>query len=247
MGKWFNLDSPLIQGMNKVADLMWLNILVLICSLPVFTIGASLTAAHYVALKMHRNEEGYITRDFFRAFKSNFKQSTIMWLFFMLVMLVLGCDYYLIKNNTIEVPYIIKVFIIAATFVFSFMLMWVFPMQAKFENKISRTIKNAFAVGMMKFPRSILMLIVYALPWFIVWLTLSILPLFLVFGISIPIYISTMLYNKFFKKLEDNILERTDEVQDYTEEQDDVEKIFSDEPLIKMEEDYHSEKNRKSK
>ncbi len=247
MGKWFNLDSPLIQGMNKVADLMWLNILVLICSLPVFTIGASLTAAHYVALKMHRNEEGYITRDFFRAFKSNFKQSTLMWLLFMVVMLVLGCDYYLIKNNMIEVPYIIKVFIIAATFIFSFMLMWVFPMQAKFENKISRTIKNAFAVGMMKFPRSILMLIVYALPWFIVWLTLSILPLFLVFGISIPIYISTMLYNKFFKKLEDNILERTDEVQDYAEEHDDVEKIFSDEPLIKMEEDYHSEKNRKSK
>ena len=34
MGKIFDLDSPLIRGLNKLADVMWLNILVLIFVIP---------------------------------------------------------------------------------------------------------------------------------------------------------------------------------------------------------------------
>lgn len=253
MGKWFALESPLIQGMNKVADLMWLNILVLFCSLPIFTIGASYTAAHYVALKIHRNEEGYITKDFFSAFKSNFKQSTLIWLILMVVIVILGCDYYLIMNDKIEVPYFLRIVILAATFIFAFMLMWIFPLQAKFDNTISRTIKNSFAVGLMKFPRSFLMLVFYLLPWLIVWLSLRTLPLFLVFGLSVPIYFSVMLYSKFFKKLENNVLERMnaegeteDHAEELAEEQDD-EKIFSDAPLFKGEDDTLSGKKKDGK
>lgn len=51
MGRFFDLDSPLMSALNKLADLIILNILVIICSLPVFTIGASMTALHYVVLK----------------------------------------------------------------------------------------------------------------------------------------------------------------------------------------------------
>ena len=61
--KLFNLDSPLMQALNKMADLMWLNILTMICCIPIITIGPAMTALHYMALKMARNEECYITRD----------------------------------------------------------------------------------------------------------------------------------------------------------------------------------------
>lgn len=64
MGKFFDIDSPLMQFLNKVADLMLLNLLTLICCIPLITAGAALTAAHYVVLKMRRNEEGYIAKDF---------------------------------------------------------------------------------------------------------------------------------------------------------------------------------------
>ena len=57
----FDLDSPLMNVLNKMADLMWLNILTLICCIPVITAGAALTSMHYVALKIVRNEESYIT------------------------------------------------------------------------------------------------------------------------------------------------------------------------------------------
>lgn len=239
MGRWFALDSPLIQGMNKVADLMLLNFLVIICSLPIITIGASLTAAHYVALKLHRNEEGYIAKDFFKAFKSNFKQSTLIWLIMMLVIIILGLDYYLLLNNMIEAPYFLRIVILAATLIFAFMLTWIFPVQAKFENTISKTIKNAFALGLIKFPISLFMLIAYVLPWMAVLLSLRLLPLFLIFGISVPVYFSVMLYNKFFKKLENNVLERMNaenNFEDMVEEQDD-ERIFSDTPIFKEEDD----------
>ena len=64
--KFFNLDSPVMQALGKMADLMWLNILTLICCIPVVTAGASLTAMHYMALKIVRNEECYITKGFFK-------------------------------------------------------------------------------------------------------------------------------------------------------------------------------------
>jgi len=68
---FFDLDSPLMNVLNKMADLMWLNILTLICCIPVITAGAALTSMHYVALKIVRNEESYITRSFFKSFKTN--------------------------------------------------------------------------------------------------------------------------------------------------------------------------------
>ena len=67
--KFLNLDSPLMQGLGKMADLMWLNVLTLIYCLPIVTIGASLTAMNYMALKLARNEECYITRGFCKSFK----------------------------------------------------------------------------------------------------------------------------------------------------------------------------------
>ena len=56
MGKLFDLDSPLFSGLNKLADLIYLNILTMICCIPIITIGASMTALNYVALKIVRNE-----------------------------------------------------------------------------------------------------------------------------------------------------------------------------------------------
>ena len=68
MGRLFSLDSPLFSFLSKVADLILLNILVIICCIPVITVGASMTALHYVVLKMVRDEESYIVRSFFKSF-----------------------------------------------------------------------------------------------------------------------------------------------------------------------------------
>ena len=86
MSNLFNPDNKFFTFMGRVADLMILNILCIICCIPVITIGPAITAMFYVTLKMVRNEESYIAKSFFRSFKQNFRQSTIVWV----VMLLAG-------------------------------------------------------------------------------------------------------------------------------------------------------------
>lgn len=233
MGKIFDLDSPLIRFLNKMADLMWLNILVMFCSIPIFTGGAALTAAHYVALKMRRDEEGYITREFFKSFKANFKQSTLIWLLMLLIAAVLGTDFYLMRNNEdLNIPQAIQVLIMAAGILYVFLLVWVFPMQSKFINTIPKTMKNAFALSMIQLPKTILMILAYVLPWVILWFSVRTFPVVFLFGLSAPIFFSAFLYNKMFKGLEEKIRERMEEEAPEEAGENGAEKIFSDAPVI---------------
>lgn len=238
MSKWFDIESPLIQGLNKVADLMWLNVLTLICSIPIITAGAALTSAHYVALKMKRNEEGYVAKEFFKAFKVNFKQSTIIWLLILLVTLIFAMDFYIIKEGVIELSNVLQVVLMAFCCLFVFMVIWVFPVQAKFINSVKKTITNAFGLSILQLPKTLLMLVVYLLPYVLMYFTLQVFPLVILFGISAPVYVSAILYNKMFKRLEDGILERLEKEKEAASgdgaqpETEDEDKIFSDQPII---------------
>ena len=114
MGKLFNLDSPFMQFMNRVADLMWLNILFVICCIPVITIGPSLTAMYYITLKMVRNEESYITKGFFKSFRQNFLQATILWIMLLAILAVLFVDWRILIMQSGELPEILRLLLIAA-------------------------------------------------------------------------------------------------------------------------------------
>lgn len=207
--KFFDLDSPLMQVLNKVADLLWLNILTLICCIPIVTAGASLTAMNYMALKIVRNEECYITKGFFKSFKQNFRQATAIWLLFLLAVLVLAGDFYIVKNSGIEFNIVIKVVIGIVALILTFTWMFVFPVLAKFDNTVIRTIKNAFVMSILQFPKTLLMIVIYALPIVIGILVPQAFPICFLFGLSAPAYVSALLYNKFFKKLEDQYIAAT--------------------------------------
>ena len=98
MDKLFNMDNKFFTVMGRVADLIMLNVVCLICCLPIVTIGASLTALHYVTLKMARNEESYIIRSFFKSFKQNFKQATIINLIMLVIAAILYMDLNIVPN-----------------------------------------------------------------------------------------------------------------------------------------------------
>ena len=79
MGRLFEIDGKLFHAMSKIADLVTLNLLWLICCLPVVTIGASTSALYCVTLKMAGNEDTYVCSSFFHSLKENMKQSLIIW------------------------------------------------------------------------------------------------------------------------------------------------------------------------
>lgn len=233
--KLFDIDSPLIHVLNKVADLMWLNILTMICCIPIFTIGASLTAMHYMALKIVRDEECYITKGFFRAFKENFKKATVIWLILAVVACILIGDFYILNKSDLEFNKWVKAAITFVGILVVFTATFVFPLLAKFENTIMGTIKNACMVGILQFPKTILMIVFAALPIVAMIFSWRLFPFVFLFGMSLPAFLSAMLYSKFFKKLEAKIEEANaprDEEGNIIQVQDDSEddeRIFKDE------------------
>ena len=233
MGRFFDLDSPLVQALGKMADLMWLNRLVIFTSLPIFTFGAAITAAHYVALKIKRGEEGYVTKDFFRSFKEKFKQSTIIWLLTILVIgVILGDIYIMFYSGGTDIASWIQVLVMAAGILVIFTLMWVFALQAKFSNAIKVTIKNAFAVSVWQFPKTVLMVVASCVPVVVCLVSMAAFPIVFMFCFTFPVYVSVLLYDKTFKKLEEQIMERIKaENGETAEEEDEEEKIFSDAPI----------------
>ena len=225
--KIFDLDSPLMNVLNKMADLMWLNILTLICCIPVITAGAALTSMHYVALKIVRNEESYITRSFFKSFKTNFRQATLIWLLLMLVAAILGGDYYIITKSGMQFSQVLVVLIMAAGVLVICTSLYVFPVLAKFDNTIMGTIRTAFIMSIFQLPQTVVMFVMAFFPLIIYLVSLRLIPIIFLFGFSLPAYASAMLYNKFFQKLEDQLLSEQEPAPEISPEED--ERVFHDE------------------
>jgi uncharacterized membrane protein YesL len=200
--------------MNKVADIMLLNILFILFSLPIITIGASYTAAYYVALKMVRNEETYIFKSFWKSFKENFIQSTIMWVFIMIVAFVIVCDYRLILYSGMEFAQWIKIAVLAVTIIISLGVSYIFPLQSRYTNTIKNTVKNAFLTSILHLPTSIAIVVVYAIPLVILYFIEQALPLLFLLAFGLIIYGKAYLIRRIFDKLEENMQQPQEDIDE---------------------------------
>ena len=104
----------------------------------------------------------------------------------------------------------------------------VFPTLAKFDNTIKATLKNAFFMALLQLPKVVIMAVLYVAPLFIAAFYYQAVPVVMMLGISLPIFLSAMMYNKFFQKIEDNILAAQEEAEGPKKEEDDPDRIFSD-------------------
>ena len=198
----FNLDSPFMKYANKFADLVFLNIVTVICCIPIFTIGASLTAMHTIVLKIYRDEESYVIRGFFKAFKENFKQATIIWLIYLLLIIVLVLDFVYIKDYDLDLPKIINYALIFIAIIGAFSLSWVFVLQSRYENKVFITIRNSLVVGASQFLYSIIMIILSIIPVLVAIFFPVTVPVCLSLGLTLPALLQAMLYGRVFDRLE---------------------------------------------
>lgn len=227
MGKVFALDSPLMNGLSKLADLIWLNILATICCIPIITIGASLTALYYVVLKMVKDEEGYITRSFFKSFKENFKQATLMWLMLLVVFILLVADFMIFRFSGIVFPGWCQIALIAIAVLIMFATMHLFPLLSRYENSIRATYKNSLFMGILHLPKTILMMLCWIVPIVITIYVESFFPIVFFLGISGPAFLNALLYKKSFQQLEPETEIKSDAdwtVQAVSEEETEEEK-----------------------
>ncbi len=150
MNRLLNPDGPVMAFITKIVYCVYLNILWFLCSLPIVTAGASTTALFYVTLKMVHNEEGSLTKSFFRAFKENFRQSTIVWLILLVLGIFLAVDGYVFYHMRFDsVIWTLGAAVFALVLAaYAIILMYIFPLMSRFDNTIFAMFRNSLMIGM---------------------------------------------------------------------------------------------------
>ena len=152
--KLFSYESRFSQWMLKLSYSCCLNVLWFICSIPVITIGASTTALYYVSRKVAKGEEGRIIPQFFRSFRQNFRQATVIWLILLAVGgVLLGNGYAAarLRQANTGAPAVmwtlILALIIGAAVIYTIILLFIFPLVSAVSNTTPAMFKNAFLIG----------------------------------------------------------------------------------------------------
>lgn len=210
----FKLDSPLMNFLNKVADIMILNVMFLLCSIPIITIGASFSAAYYMGYKMVKNEESYIAKGFLKAFKENFRQSTIIWVLVLLVIGILAADYRIILYSGIEFAQWIRISTVTVTLIIAMGVVFVFALQARYTNTVKNTIRNSFLMALSHLPTAFLLIVVYAVPVVIFYFVPQILPALVLLSMGAVLYFKSFLLLRVFAKYEGRLLDKEAEEED---------------------------------
>lgn len=165
MRNLFNYENGIMSTISSIADSLVLGILWVVCSLPVFTIGASSAAFYYAYNKCICQKTGYVFRTFFAGFKSNFKQATQIWLIVLCISLVLAADWYLLHliENTPSLVPVIRTLLVAAMAVVIIWTLYLFPYLSHFENTNRIILKNCALIAVANIPQSILLLVLFFL------------------------------------------------------------------------------------
>lgn len=198
----FDLDNPVFRFLSRLVDLVVLNVLFLISCIPVFTIGAALTALYYVCINDWNPQDAHIFKKYTKSFKENFKKSTIIWLIMLAAGVVVGTDlWYMLSRwrDTGVGAYRIGIIIcIICTILYLCIFTYVWPLQAKFENKIAATLKNALGMAVAHLPETLIAWCIAGVAGYCVYRYTIMLAMFLVLLCSTVAYIQSTLFRNVF-------------------------------------------------
>jgi hypothetical protein len=160
-----------------------------------------------VMLRLVKNEEGYIVKGFLKAFKENFRQSTLMWLLYFVFGIVIVVDFMLLRMMSPSIRTVMQVFLIFMTILLISMGIYGFALQARYENPIKNTLKNALILTVAKMPYTLLMLVITVVPVVVTFLTVRTLMLgflvWLLLGVSLIVWLNSLLLRRVFLVFED--------------------------------------------
>lgn len=195
----FSVNSPLMRALNLIADILILHFLWLLCSIPLITIGASTTALYYACMKRIRTNENYVVSNFFRSFKSNFRQSTIIWIIMAASGILLAIDFRFAAGIGGTPGTVINVGCGVIVLPWFFILLYIFPVQAKFENPIRNNIKNAFLMSFRHFPLTLVLILIDGSFLILGFSSAPIMGIMLICGAGILGYLTSLIFVQIFR------------------------------------------------
>lgn len=165
MHTFFDSDSWFMQLISRFSSLAVLNLLFLCTCIPIFTIGAALTALYDVVFRMDTEREGKLLSTYFRSFAGNFKQATPIWLLFLLIIAASCANAVIFSNwgNPMgQVLSVVSVVILINTIL---VLGYAFPLLSQFDNTNVNTLKNALLLSTANLPRTLVIAVINCIPW----------------------------------------------------------------------------------
>ena len=200
--KWFfDMNNPVMRTLSMIADVVVLNLLTLLCSLPIITAGTAITALNDACIRLVRNEDGELARDYFRAFRTNFKKATLLWLLFLAAAALIYFDYLAALTYVPQ----LRAGIFAVALIVLAIAFYAFALLSRYENTLWATLKNAAQLAVGFFPRTLVMLVFAVAFWLacIHWFSFGSLVLLLA-GLSLPVYVNAVMLEGVFQKIENN-------------------------------------------
>ena len=164
MKNLFAENNPFLSALSSLGDLIILNALFLVFSLPVFTIGASFTAAFYVAHSLSLHSCSSVIKEYIIAFKSNFKHASIIWCFSLALFSLLGLYYLMAISNSYSSMHHWLLLLLVMCILLLATLCYVFPLIGRYRNTLKDHLKNAIILAISNFPRTIILMLICLIP-----------------------------------------------------------------------------------
>ena len=199
----FNENNVVHICMNMIGDIVLANLLFILCSIPIITIGPSLTALYHCMLRTVKGNNNGTVKTFFKAFKDNFFQSLVIWILFLFVLLILLLNIRFLSHTGSSMSKILLYFSFACALLLVIEFLYIFPVIAAFSGTIKNHLKNALLFAVMHFPSTLLILVVSLLPMYMTYQDLKLMPLYATcwffFGFGLTAYINSKLFYRMFK------------------------------------------------
>ncbi|MDR0139188.1 DUF624 domain-containing protein [Metabacillus idriensis] len=206
MNQLLNFNNPLAKILSKIVDIVILNLLFILCCLPLITIGPSITALYAVTIKMAKDEEYQIIKTFKKAFAENFFQSFKISLFLLAGGIVLYMDFlFLNQFNGVFRLFLTSLLAVFGMIYVSLML-FLFPYSAGYRNSIKNLILNSLVIGLQNIFYTLQIVTLTLVP--AIYFISS--PMGLLTGVyfatfggfALLAYLKSFLFNKMFSKYE---------------------------------------------
>ena len=204
MDKFFDSGNPVMKFLARLVDLAVLNIVTVVYSLPLVTAGGAMAAMNYVLLHLVRGDETYVIRMFRKSFKENFRQGIPEGLLVILIAVITATDLWAFHGSGSRAVTMMMIVISIAALLLFVSAVYMFALQARYDNSVKGTIMNAFRLSLGNLPRTAGMAVAWTI-WALVLVYLHrAAPLvFMLYGFTLPGYLCAMLYDGIFRKLEE--------------------------------------------
>lgn len=196
----FNTESPVFQFLGTLFDFVILNVLFLITCIPVVTIGPAISALYTVTLREVRNEQGYIIRSYFTAFKENFKHSFLLSVLYTIVGAILLYNLAFWAQMKTAVGSIFLIIIAACTLLYAISLLYVFALSARFENTIKRTVKNSLLIALANPVQTLMILLITVIGFALAYVSPMFRVFLVIFGFAFLAYCASFPLTKVFSR-----------------------------------------------